>query len=49
MQLLFHTYSIAKHWYVFEANTDSVISVSEKQYKALSDFEVTYYANLSTN
>lgn len=39
MQALFHTYSIAGHWYVFDANTNSVISVSEEQYKALNDIE----------
>lgn len=39
MPLLFHAFSIAKHWYVFDANTNSIISVNEGQHKAFSEIE----------
>lgn len=39
MPLLFHAFSTAKYRYVFDANTNSVISVGADQYKALSEIE----------
>ena len=39
MALLFHAFSIPKHWYVFDANINSIFSVDEEQYKALSKIE----------
>jgi len=39
MALLFHAFSIPKHWYIFDANTNSVFSVNEEQYSALSAIE----------
>lgn len=39
MPLLFHAFSTAKHFYVFDANTNSVISVSGEQHAALSQIE----------
>ncbi|ABX43038.1 Cys-rich peptide radical SAM maturase CcpM [Lachnoclostridium phytofermentans] len=39
MPLLFHAFSIAKHWYVFDANKNSIISVNEDQHNALSEIE----------
>ncbi|MGI6189649.1 MAG: Cys-rich peptide radical SAM maturase CcpM [Caldicoprobacteraceae bacterium] len=39
MSLLFHTFSIPGHWYVFDANSNCVFSVDEEQYKALTEIE----------
>lgn len=39
MSLLFHTFSIPKHKYVFDANSNCVFSVDEEQYQALAEIE----------
>lgn len=39
MSLLFHTFSIPKHRYVFDANSNCVFSVDKEQYKALTEIE----------
>jgi len=39
MALLFHAFSIPRHWYIFDANTNCVFSVNKEQYKALSEIE----------
>lgn len=39
MPYFFHTFSIPKHWYVFDANANCVFSVNEEQYKALAEIE----------
>ena len=39
MALLFHTFSIPKHKYIFDANTNCVFSVNEEQYKAMSEIK----------
>jgi uncharacterized protein len=39
MSLLFHTFSIPRHRYVFDANSNCVFSVDEEQYKALTEIE----------
>lgn len=39
MALLFHTFSIPRYWYLYDANTNSILSVEEEQYNALSEIE----------
>jgi hypothetical protein len=39
MSLLFRAFSIPQHWYVFDANTNSVFSVSEEEHKAFAEIE----------
>ncbi|HCC35273.1 MAG TPA: Cys-rich peptide radical SAM maturase CcpM [Ruminococcaceae bacterium] len=39
MSLLFHCFSTAKQKYVFDANTNSVFTVDEQQFEALSEVE----------
>ncbi len=39
MPLLFHTFSIPRHRYVFDANTNCVFAVDEEQYQALTEIE----------
>jgi len=39
MALLFHTFSIPKHWYVFDANRNSILPIRKEEYEALSEIE----------
>jgi hypothetical protein len=39
MALLIHAFLIPKHWYVFDANTNSVLSVSEEEHRTFAEIE----------